>query len=369
MYQKKMSIVIVLIALLFVTSLVLSRKKPEEKSTEAKKPLAVAVQLGRESKEITIKSTFPALLVSDGEVKVTARSAGTITTAPGNIGSPVSAGVLLASIDDAGTLSDGEYGLSSLQIKQSDLTVSQAKKTYTLAKESYDKIRKSDSATSIEKKSAKTERDITKLQYESALLGQANTLDSHRMISPVSGFIINNSVSVGDSVTIGQPIATIGRSTLMKAQFFVNQEEREILSRGQEISALLSDGTSAPFLIRSIAIAADPATKRFLIEAFPKKQNTKLFLSGTIITITIETVVTPKESKNILLPLSTLTVSQNENSLFIVENNKAKKMPVTIISVRGENAEISSEIEEESLIITEGNKLLSDGEAVVIRTK
>ncbi|OIQ03951.1 MAG: hypothetical protein COZ86_01970 [Candidatus Moranbacteria bacterium CG_4_8_14_3_um_filter_41_13] len=369
MHQKKMSIVIVLIALLFVTSLTLSRKKPEEKSAGEKKPLTVSVQSTKESKEVTIKSTFPALLISDGEVKVTARSAGTITTAPGNIGSPVSVGMLLASIDDAGTLSEGEYGLKSLQIKQSNITVSQAKKTYTLAKESYDKIRKSDSATSIEKESAKTQRDIAKLQYESALLGQTNTLDSHRMISPISGFIINSAVSVGDSVAIGQPIATIGRSTLMKAQFFVNQEERSILSRGQEISAMLADGTSVPFLIRNIALAADPTTKRFLIEALPKKQDAKLFLSGTIITMTLETTVTPKESKNILLPLSTLTISQNENSLFIVEDNKAKKIPVTIVSVRGENAEIFAEIKEESLIITEGNKLINDGETIVIRTK
>lgn len=369
MNKKKIIIAIIVVGVLFATTLIFSRQKPAVVQDAQKPAVNVSVQSFDESKKLSAKNEFPAIIVSDQEVKVTAKSAGTITVAPGNVGDRVGRGSLLALIDDAGTLASGSQGLQSLQVQQSELSLLQAKKSYTLAKDTYDKIKKSSSATSIEKKSAQTQRDIAKIQYDNARLGLTGAVDNHKIQSPLSGIIVSKAVSRGDSVSIGQLIAVISQNSNMKVQFFVDENERTTLARGQEISALTSDGTTVSFVIRNIAGAADPTTKRFLIEAYPKKQDSKLFLSGTIITVSLETTLTPKASTNILLPLSALTVGQNSSSIFIVENNQAKKVPVTIVSVSGEIAEISAPLGEEALIITEGNKLVSDGETVIIHTR
>ncbi len=369
MYQKKISLIIIAIIFLFVSSFILTRKKPIEEITLEKKPLSVSVRSVEESKSVVVKHTFPAILVNDGEVKITAKSSGTITKAPGNVGTFIAKGAVLSLIDDIGTLDMNQNGFTSLQMKQSEIASQQAKKSYSLAKTIYDKTRKSSNATSLEKESAKIARDVAKLQYENALIAQTSALDNHKILSPISGFIVNKLVSVGDSVTIGQPLATIGKNTSIKAQFFVNQEERALLFYGKEVSATSSDGTSMSFFIQNIGSTADPITKRFLVEAYPKKQSTYSLLSGTILSLSVTTTLTPKDPKNILLPLSALTISQNENFIFVVENNKAKKIPVSVIAIYGENVEISSEINEKSIIIIEGNKLVSDEETITFHAE
>lgn len=367
MNKQKISI-ITLISLLFLASFSLSQKKSIVTEEGKNQEKTVSTQLARDSKAFSLTQKFPATLVSDGEVQITAKSSGTLTFVLGTIGNFVNQGALLATIDDTGTQDPNDQGLKSFQIKQSELTVAQAKKSYSLEKATYEKIRKSDSATRLEKESAKTAKEIAKLQYDNTLIGLTNTLDNHQMRSPIGGIIVNKTVSVGDSVAPGQLLFVIAQNKSIKAQFFVNQFEREKLSLGQKISALISDGTSVPFVIRNIAGSADQTTKKFLIEATPEKQDAKL-LSGILIDIIIETTETTTKPNTFLLPISSITVGQNENSIFIVQENTAKKIPVTINAIRGEIAEISAVLAEETEVITDGNKLLSDGEVISIRNK
>lgn len=369
MNKKKMIVAIISVVTLFVVVSIFSREESIVMEERQKSLPSVAVQSAKDSREIHTKSVFPALIESDQEVRITAKSAGTITIAPGNVGQRVSQGSLLARIDDTGMLTVGDQGFQSLSVQQATISVSQAKESYDLAKYTNDKIRKSGSATKTEKNQAETNKDIAKLQYENAQLALTGTLDNRILRSPLSGSIVQKAVSVGDSVSIGQLIAIISRSATLKVSFFVDQTERTTLAIGQELSATTSDGTIIPLVIRNIANVADSTTRRFLVEALPVKQDSKLLLSGTIITVSVETTITPKESSNFILPLGALTIGQNENSLFIIENDRAKKVPVTLVSVHGETAEISSEISDESMIIIDGNKLISDGETLVIRTK
>lgn len=366
MHKKKIIVTLLSILILFILASNFSRKKTVSVEEIPKKPLTVSVQSVSESKTITQKRSFPASIVSDQEVKITAKIAGTVTIAPGALGEKIFKGSLLARIDDLGAQAIGNQGLRNLQVQQSSLSVEQAKKSYNLTKQTYDDLKKSSSATSIQKDTAKTQRDIAKLQYESAILGLNGTIDNHSVLSPLSGTITSRAVSVGDSVSVGQLIATVSQSSTVKVQFFVDAEERSALTRGQEISAIDTAGTSFPLVIKNIAITADPVTRHFLVEAYPKKQDASL-LAGTITTVSFETIIRPKTENALLLPLSALSISQNESSLFIVENNTAKKEVITIQNISGENAEVLSHIPSESLIIIEGSKLVTDGQPVVVK--
>lgn len=366
MNKKKIIVALLSILILFILASNFSRKETASVEEIPKKPLTVSVQSVSESKTITQKRSFPASIVSDQEVKITAKIAGTVTIAPSALGEKILKGSLLARIDDMGTQAIGDQGLRNLQVQQSDLYAEQAKKSYDLAKRTYADLKKSSSATSAEKNAAKTGRDIAKLQYESAVLGLNGNVDNHSVLSPLSGTITSRTVSVGDSVSVGQLIATVSQSSAVKIQFFVDAEERSTLARGQEISAIDTDGASLPLVIKNIALTADPATRHFLIEAYPKKQGSSL-LAGTITTVSLEMIIRPKTEGAFLLPLSALSIGQNESSLFIVENDTAKKETVTIQNINGENAEILSDISSESLIIIEGSKLITDGQPVTVK--
>lgn len=365
MNKKKISIAIVSVALLFVLASRFSRQEPITQEDTLKQPITVTVQSAKDSRKIQKTSTFPALLSSDQEVRITAKSAGTIILAPGNVGQRMSKGSILALIDDNGL----DQNLHSLQVEQATLAVSQAKKLYDLAKYTNDKLRKSGSATKTEKNQAETSKDIAKLQYENAQLTLAGTIDNRTLRSPLSGSIVEKAVSVGDSVSFGQLIAIVSQNSVLKVSFFVDQALRGTLTKGQKISATTSDGTIVPLGIRNIADVADSATKRFQVEALPLKQDPKSLLSGTVVTVSIDTTLTPKDPVHFILPLGAITLGQNEQSLFIIEDNRVKKIPLTLISVSGENAEISAEISDDSLIVIDGNKLVSDGESVTSHIK
>lgn len=366
MNKKKTIASIIAVLTIFIVASRFPNKKNAASEETAKQTTAVSTKSAAQSKSLMQQNQYPATVVGDQEIKITAKSAGTIVVAPANIGSIVTIGSLLAKIDDTGSLEIGDEGLRNLQVQQSENAVSQAKKAYKLAKEVHDSVRKSDTASEAEKDTAKAQVAITKLQYENALLGLAGSVDNHLMTSPISGIIAAKEVSVGDSVSIGQPIATISKSSNIKIQFYVDQQQRESLVSGQQIFATDSDGLATAFLIKNIAIIADQTTKRFLIEAYPQKPGVPALLSGTIVNVSIEKNIQPTKAENFILPLSAISIGQNESYIFVVDGKVAKKVAVKIENVNGETAEISADISPETLIIVDGNKLVHDGEIVSV---
>jgi RND family efflux transporter MFP subunit len=367
MNKKKIIISLLIIAAIFITALRWPNKKIQVTEEKAKQATTVKVQTASSSKTLTQKIEYPGIIAGDQDVTITSKAGGTIIIAPRNIGSRVATGSILAKIDDTSSLAPGDSGLKNLQVQQAEIAAQQAKKSYELAKNTYDDLKKSNTSTTTQKDNAKIQRDIAKLQYENAQLGLSGSIDSHLITSPISGVITNKAVSVGDSISAGQQIATVSKSSNVKVQFYVDSEQQKKLTPGQKISATDSSGLLINFVIKNISITADQATKRFLIEAYPETLESKNLLSGSIVNVSIDTIQKPISNENFILPLSSINIGQNESFILIAQNNIAKKIPVEIINVKGESAEISSTMSSETLIIIEGNKLLHDGEAVSLQ--
>lgn len=365
--KNKSKIILSLLAVfaVFASAIHLSNKEvtvAEEKKPEIQK---VTVQKVSDSKNLSQENQFPATVVGDQEIKVSAKTSGVISGVNFNIGNKVAAGSSLGRIDDIGNLQIGDQGFRNLQIQQSQLAVQQAKKAYDLAKDVYENVKDDDNSTSTQKDTAKAQVAIAKLQYENATLGLNGSLDNHLVTSPISGIITSKNVSNGDSVSTGQEIATISQSNKIKLQFFVDQKQRTALKIGQEIFATNSDGENFVFSIKNISVSADQTTKRFLIEAYPKTATT--LLSGTILTASIKSEKEVSQSSSLFLPLSAVNIGQNESYIFVAENGAAKKMVIKVLNVQGENVEISADLSPDALIIVDGSKLVDDGETVIIK--
>lgn len=357
MNKKKIIISVGMISVIFIVAMQISNKKTEIMPVVQKEAIKVSVKSGSDSKILLQKNQYPANIVGDQEVKITAKSSGTVLIAPRNVGDKITVGSVLAKI--------GDDESQSLQVQQSQLASEQSKKSYSLAKDNYDNIRKSAGSTTAQKDAAKTARDIAKLQYENSLLSLSGSVSNHLITSPISGTITNKAVSIGDSVSVGQLLATVSKTTNVKVQFFVDQQQLKNLTRGQKISLIDSAGKESTWIIRNLSSTGDSITKKFLVEAYSEKNSTTL-LAGTIATVEIETELKAQNSENFILPLSAISVGQNESYIFVVENNAAKKINVNVINVNGENAEISGDIIDQTSIIVDGNKLISDGEKITI---
>lgn len=359
MEKKKFIAASIMVVALFAGVGYLSKKSNATNAEEKNQPKVIPVSLRTASESRVLNQTvsYVGTITGDQEANITAKSSGTITSLNFNLGDFVGQGKLLAKIDDTGNTQNFNEGFKSSQIQQAQLAVQQAKESYDLAKKNYK------DASSSDRNSLKTALDIAKIQYENAKISAAATVDSHLITSSISGKVTKKAVSIGDSVNTGQLIATISKTNNIKIVFFVDQEILPNLQKGMPIE-ITNNSKLSIAKIANISPSAEESTKRFRVEALPEEKGE--FNIGTIVDVKIN-ILQKAENNNLLLPLSAITTGQNESYIFIKSGEKAKKIPVSVIKVSGENAQVNAEVSDQTEIIIDGSKLVSDGENISIK--
>jgi HlyD family secretion protein len=380
MKRKYLTLVIVIlsIATLFFVVYRISKKPPVAAPEKPKQPMNVTVQSAAASRTRTLEIQYPAAVVGDQEVKVTAKTSGTAQEVNYELGQKVASNATLVKIDDTGNNLDvGDEGFRSAAVQQSQLSVDQyeeqlktAKKTYEKLNNAYQTQKKNSSLTKTVSKAqliaAKGQAEVYEVQLESARIGLKGGLDNHLIISPISGYITSKSIAAGDSIALGQQLYTISKTDKLKFQFFVDQDQLAKITEGQPVKITLGNEQTISATIENIAPDADAVTKRFLVEAFPDEQNLQILSAGTVVTISFSITETPQNPGDLILPLAAITIGQNESYLFLAENNRAKKVKITVVRVAGDSAEIKGELTSDAQIIINGSKLVSDGDQVVV---
>ncbi|MDX9779060.1 MAG: efflux RND transporter periplasmic adaptor subunit [Patescibacteria group bacterium] len=213
----------------------------------------------------------------------------------------------------------------------------------------------------------KTQMDSAQLQYQNALVNLQSLYDSRSIVAPIDATVFQKLVSNGDTVSAGQLVAVIGKSDGLKLKFFIEAENVPLLSVGQIIRAVDSDEREYQGKISSIAAQADSISKRFQVEAtLDNMENPPLL--GTVVNVKLSLNKDALLSNgSIFLPLSILEIGQNGSYVFLLRDGKAYKQEVMIESVIGETAKLKLEANDNDLIITSGNKFLSDGQVVNIK--
>ncbi|MFA5925832.1 MAG: efflux RND transporter periplasmic adaptor subunit [Parcubacteria group bacterium] len=369
---------IVAVAALFIFLARSSRKQAPVTGEPPRFPQDVSVQSVANSQSFAETIQYPAIIAGDQEIEITSKSSGTAAVVNYSLGSRVGAGSLLVRIDDSGNKQKvGESGFKSADVQQSQLSVEQAKeqleldkKTYNNLKDQYDYEKKNPTlektVTKTQKDAAKEAVDLAEIQLKNAKVGYKGSLDDHLITSPISGYVTQKMVETGDSISVGQSLFKVSKTANVKVQFYVDENQLSSVSRGLEIALTDNKGSEIPFIVRNISPQADSATKRFLIEAYPKQPGNSDLLSGTVVSVSFSVEKTPGESGALILPLSAINVGQNENYIFIAENGKAKKINVDILNVTGETADIKADLPPDSEVIIQGSKLVQDGQEISI---
>jgi len=230
---------------------------------------------------------------------------------------------------------------------------------YNLAQNQYDNLR-----VKIESQvlAARTQMETAALQYNNAVTALQGLYDAHSVISPLAGTITKVFIASGEAVNPGQPILTVSQTQNIKVQFYVEPDNLTAIKPGLPVKVIADNNNSYDGIVAAVSPQADPVTRRFLVEVKLEKSD-GVFL-GTVATVKLSLVKTAGSPGLIILPLSAVTVGQNGNFIFISENNQAKKVAVEIKEVMGEVAKIKVDLPAEAIIITDGNKLVQEGQAV-----
>jgi RND family efflux transporter MFP subunit len=206
--------------------------------------------------------------------------------------------------------------------------------------------------------------DIAELQYKNAVAGLQGLYDSHLAISPISGTITKKEVDNGTTISPGQTLASVSRTDQVKIQFFVDEDSLKYLSAGQAVEIIGNDGQTITGKIFNLTPQADQISKKFLVEVKPDNTATAKLTAGTVVNVAISFKKTTTAENTVILPLSAIEISQNNNYIFTINNGVAQKTPVQIIKVDGETAQVEFKGDKKTLIIIEGNKLVNEGDSV-----
>lgn len=235
-------------------------------------------------------------------------------------------------------------------------------KAYELAKQ---QEKNAWQALKTQQANIKSALDTADLGYRNALINLQSIMDIHLVVAPISGLITQSFVSLGDTVSAGELLATISSGQTMKFQLYVDESVLKNIAKGQSVIIKNNENKEIPGKIANLAAQADTLTKRFLVEVMPISSGANDFALGTVVNIII-TVEKKSDSKNIILSLSAIEIGQNNTNIFIMENGRAKKIPVTIIKIQGETAEMKADLAETDIIITDGNKFIQEGDPVIL---
>lgn len=332
-----------------------SSDTPEETPTETRVVPVTTETIGnrREAHETIF---FTGTITAEGIADVVARAAGTVVTSTPSVGSRVSEGTTLAVIDDRSGSAESYLGFRSQDIREAGLAVERAKKTYQEAKRDDD--RKNTHDTELAK-------DLAKTDLSSAESSLQTAIDTRAVRSPLSGIVTKKDIAAGDTIAVGSPLFTIEKSGAKRiVRFFVNENERPLLRPGMAVRVSTENSGASDGKLLHVASAADTDSGRFLAEA----ELSDAAASGTTVSVAID-IVRIAGPGNMLLPLSAITFGQDTETIFIEENGQAKRVPVSMIRIEGETAEISTELDTDTRVIIENAKRVKDGSSVTVTNR
>lgn len=214
--------------------------------------------------------------------------------------------------------------------------------------------------------SARTQVAQAEIAYQNAQLALQNFSNSRTITAPIDGTITTKEVAVGDAVNIGQTLFTVSKTGNVKVEVYVDEMHHALIKQGDVAKVKNSNNQEFSATVSRIAPQADPVTKRFLIELLPRSGQSGFPLAGAVVDAALQIIYQPITENDFFVPLSSVTIGQNESSIFTLEKNTVKRATVTIVKVFGEYAEIAAEIPKETQIVFDGARMVSEGEEVEV---
>ena len=238
----------------------------------------------------------------------------------------------------------------------------QAGLTAELAKNQYENLKLK---ISSQLAGARSQMESARWQYENAQVSLQGLFDVHSIISPISGTLTSKTLSNGDSVSAGQLVATVSELEKLKVKFYLDSDHVNDVLVGMPATIKDNSGQEYQGVISSVSQQPDEWSHRFLAEfSLEKDEGLRI---GAVVDVKIKVTQTLSlESGFSWLPLSALTVGQSETKVLIYDNGLAREQVVTVLKVQGEMAQVKTGLAPEEIIIIDGNKLISSGQAVVL---
>tara|TARA_B100000508_G_scaffold49652_1_gene38607 strand:+ start:8194 stop:9729 length:1536 start_codon:yes stop_codon:yes gene_type:complete len=149
--------------------------------------------------------------------------------------------------------------------------------------------------------------------------------------TPISGTVNSLSVRTGDFVNSFGLVAEVANNSVLEVVTYVGDTERELLSVGSMV--LIENQYEG--IITEIAPAVDANTRKTEVRIAAETDELQ---NGDTVTISKE--IEAFNTKVVMVPLSAVKFELEDGSMFLIEDKKLIKRPVTLGVVRGGSVEV-----------------------------
>lgn len=287
-------------------------------------------------------------VVADDEYFLNAKVPGTITKMSLNVGDRVSAGQVVAYIDD--------------DMQQNQLN--EVQKRYELAKDIFQKqesLWKQNIGSEIQYLSAKNNKE----SLEKAMESINKSREYYKVVAPRSGVVDEVSLKLGQVVSPGVPLAKIVNFSKLKLKTDVPESYAGKVRRGNSVMITFPDlQKDVSGKITYVGASVNPMNRTFKVEV-PLRPNEPDLLPNMAGILKVADYTNPKAYS---IPINIIKKDVDGNDFVLIEKDgKATKAVVKVGQYYGDKAEVMSGLQPGDKLITVGFEDLNEGDVVQVQ--
>ncbi|HMB57738.1 MAG TPA: efflux RND transporter periplasmic adaptor subunit [Arenimonas sp.] len=310
---------------------------------------AVPVEVAKAArKPISASYSGTANLEAPGEAQVVAKTSGVMVQLLAEEGDQVKAGQVLARIDGDKVRLEAERELATVHKLENNYRRSQGLAAQKLVSaESSDQIR-------YDLESARASYELAKLE-----------LSYTNITAPISGVVAQRMVKPGNLINLNAPVFRIVNNAHLEGVLNAPEREMNRLKAGLPLRMVVDAVPGKVFegRVDRISPVMDSGSGTFrVVCAFDNAPELRPGMFGRI------EVVYDQRQDALTVPRIALLEDEGEPAVYVVRNNKAKKVVVQLGYTNGELAEIRSGLVEGDQVVTAGKVAIRDGSDVQIIT-
>lgn len=353
MKNWKIILGIVFVIGLIVTILVINKKKLSA-NTSGGIDIAYYVKVEKvQRKNLGAKITLTGTIYANNDVNILSETSGKIVKVFANVGDYIKANSVIVQVDDE---------LKKAAFISAEANYEKAKKDY----ENFKKLYQEKSISEGQLDQAKVAFTMAEAQYIVA----KRQLEDTKIKSPISGYVTARNVDIGATVQ-GAPqptfIANVVDLSKVKVKLNLSESDAVLFNPGDKVNVTTDVYPSYVFTgkIESISNKADEA-HTYATEISIINQSSHLLKAGMFARVEFNS---EKKRNVIAIPREALVGSVKNPQVFVVENNIAKIKNLVLGDERGMFIEVVSGLNENDVLIVNGQNNLEDNTKVEILNK
>jgi RND family efflux transporter MFP subunit len=301
-----------------------------------------------EVKELTISKTFSGTLEGEDQANIIAKIPERIVKINVKVGDFAETGVVMFELDKGGASSQ----------------FYQAQAAFLNAQKNYDRMQNLLKVGAVSQQAfdaAQTQYEVSKANFDAA----CSTVE---ITSPLSGIVTAINVNIGDLANPQMPLATVANIGRMKAKFNVGEIDVPSFYVGQpaEIYSEMNTDLIQSGKIFQISKSANIQSRTFEMQAMFSNTPDRWFKPGMFCRVRVNM----KSKKDALtIPLSSVYKENDNDGVYVVNDNKALYKPITTGLTDGKLIEVTSGLKAGEEVVTLGMSNLKDGTVVIISNK